>query len=99
MNNSIKKNSIDTFKCVKQFLKKKYKILNVRNYRELTKYIFNIINHSKNLDFYNVFNQLTFAYKKIDVKLKQILKPFISNIIVEQFMNQLKKNDMMKIIR
>ena len=49
------------------------------------------MNHSKNVDFYNVFNQLTFAYKKIDVELKQILKTFISNIIVEQFMNQLKK--------
>ena len=50
------------------------------------------MNHFKNVDFYNVFNQLTFAYKKIDVELKQILKTFISNIIVEQFINQLKKN-------
>ena len=50
------------------------------------------MNYFKNVDFYDVFNQLTFAYKKIDVELKQILKTFISNIIVEQFMNQLKKN-------
>ena len=54
--------------------------------------MFNIINHFKNVDFHNVFNQLTFAYKKIDVELKQILKAFISNTIVEQFINQLKKN-------
>ena len=50
------------------------------------------MNYFKNVDFHNVFNQLTFAYKKIDVKLKQILKTFISNTIVEQFINQLKKN-------
>ena len=57
------------------------------------------MNYFKNVDFYNVFNQLTFAYKKIDVKLKQILKTFISNTIVEQFINQLKKINMMKVIR
>ena len=61
--------------------------MNVRNHRESIKYIFNIMNHFKNVDFYNVFNQLTFAYKKIDVKLKQILKTFILNTIVEQFIN------------
>ena len=66
--------------------------MNVRNHHESIKYMFNIMNYFKNVDFYDVFNQLTFAYKKIDVELKQILKTFISNIIVEQFMNQLKKN-------
>ena len=53
--------------------------------------MFNTINYSKNVDFNDVFNQLIFVYKNIDVELKQILKILTSNIIVEQFINQLKK--------
>ena len=64
---------------------------NLRNHREFIEYMFNIMNHSKNVDFHDVFNQLIFAYKSIDVELKQALKVFTSNTIVKKFINQLKK--------
>lgn len=64
---------------------------NARNYRELVEYMFNIMNHSKNVDFHDVFNQLIFVYKDIDVELKQTLKASTSNTTIKEFMNQLKK--------
>ena len=51
----------------------------------------NIINHVKNVDFHNVFNQLIFVYKNINVELKQMFRVFITFIIVNEFMKQLKK--------
>ena len=56
---------------------------NVCNHRESAEYMFNIINYSKNVNFHDVFNQLTFAYKSIDVKLKQVLKTSTSNITIK----------------
>ena len=77
--------------ALNNFFKKKYRVSNVRNHREFVEYMFNIMNHSKNADFHNVFNQLTFAYKKIDVEFKQALKASTPNITIKKFMNQLKK--------
>ena len=37
----------------------------------------NIMSYVKNVDFYNVFNQLIFVYKNINVELKQMLRVFI----------------------
>ena len=77
--------------ALNNLFKKKYRVSNVRNHRELVEYMLNIMSHSKNADFHDVFNQLIFAYKNIDVELKQVLKISTSNTIVKKFMNQLKK--------
>ena len=64
---------------------------NVRNHRESVEYMLNIMSHSKNANFHDIFNQLTFAYKKIDVELKQALKTSTPNTTIKEFINQLKK--------
>ena len=51
-------------------LKKKYKIFNARNHRKSSKYMLNIMSHVKNVNFYDVFNQLIFVYKSINIELK-----------------------------
>ena len=43
---------------------------NARNHREFFEYMLNIINYVKNVDFHDVFNQLIFVYKNINVELK-----------------------------
>ena len=72
-------------------LKKEYKILNARNHREFFEYMLKIINYVKNVDFHDVFNQLTFVYKDINIELKQILRAFIIFTIADKFIKQLKK--------
>ena len=64
---------------------------NARNYREFFEYMLNIMNHVKNVDFHDVFNQLTFVYKNINVELKQMLRVFIIFTTINEFMKQLKK--------
>ena len=64
---------------------------NARNYREFFEYMLNIMNHVKNVDFHDVFNQLIFVYKNINIKLKQMFRVFIIFTIVNEFMKQLKK--------
>ena len=61
-------------------------MINVRNHREFFEYMLNIINHVKNIDFHDVFNQLIFVYKNINVELKQMFRNFIISIIVNKFM-------------
>ena len=78
-------------KTLNNLFKKKYKISNARNYREFFEYMLNIMNHVKNVDFHNVFNQLIFVYKNINVELKQMLRIFIIFIIINEFIKQLKK--------
>lgn len=72
-------------------LKEKYRVSDARNHREPAEYMLNIMSHSKDADFHDVFNQLTFAYKGIDVELKQTLKAPTSDTTVEQFMDQLEE--------
>ena len=62
-------------------------MINVRNYREFFEYMLNIINHVKNIDFHNVFNQLIFVYKNINIELKQMLRAFIIFTIVNEFIS------------
>ena len=64
-------------KILNNLLKKQYKISNVCSFRKLFEYMLNIINYVKNVNFHNVYNQLIFVYKNINVELKQIFK--ISN--------------------
>ena len=64
---------------------------NARNHREFFEYMLNIMNHVKNVDFHDVFNQLIFVYKNINVELKQMFRVFIIFTIVNEFMKQLKK--------
>ena len=78
-------------KTLNNLFKKKYKISNTWNYRELFESILNIMNHVKNVNFHNVFNQLIFVYKSINIELKQMLQIFTTFIIVNKFMKQLKK--------
>ena len=51
----------------------------------------NIMNHIKNVDFHDVFNQLIFVYKNINIELKQMFRVFTIFTIVNEFMKQLKK--------
>ena len=78
-------------KTLNNLLKKRYKITNARNHHEFFEYMLNIINHVKNVNFYNVFNQLTFVYKHISIELKQIFRVFIIFTIINKFIKQLKK--------
>ena len=78
-------------KTLNNLLKKKYKISNARNHREFFEYMLNIMNHVKNVDFHDVFNQLIFVYKNINIELKQMFRVFITFTIVDEFMKQLKK--------
>ena len=78
-------------KTLNNLFKKKYKISNTRYHREFFEYMLNIINHVKNVDFYDVFNQLIFVYKNINIELKQIFRVFIIFTIVNEFIKQLKK--------
>ena len=64
---------------------------NARNHREFFEYMLNIMNHVKNVDFHDVFNQLIFVYKSINIELKQIFQVFIIFIIINEFIKQLKK--------
>ena len=64
---------------------------NARNHRELFEYMLNIIKYVKNVDFHNVFNQLIFVYKNINVELKQILRVFTTITTINEFIKQLKK--------
>ena len=64
---------------------------NARNHREFFEYMLNIMNHVKNVDFHDVFNQLIFVYKNINVELKQMFRVFIIFITINEFIKQLKK--------
>ena len=49
------------------------------------------MNHAKNAKFDDVYNQLIFAYKDLDVKLKQMLNFSTREITMKNFMKKLKQ--------
>ena len=61
-------------------------MLNARNHREFFEYILNIMSHVKNVNFHDVFNQLIFVNKSINIELKQMLRVFTTITTINEFM-------------